>query len=546
MDFLDFRRLPSSSGGFSELFLDYLYDYPKVQEYFAGNFRDTASFDSACIRQAAVPRDRQTLASVAGEQQKRFGCGQPSIDNAARLANPETFAVVTGQQVGLYGGPLYTVYKALTAVQLAANLTRQFPQRTFVPVFWLEGEDHDFAEMNHAGLFDPEYKITTVSYLPGGVVPERNLGAVGAIAFDETFAATLEATEAALGKSEFTPAILGMLKEAYQPGATFLSAFAGWMARLFGERGLVIIDPSDPRLKKIVGPVFEKELESYPKSSQLVIAQSAELEERYHAQIKAKSLNLFMFHKGGRYLIEPRETDFSLKGTRAFFSKDDVMKLAKEQPEALSPNVILRPLCQDTLLPTIAYVAGPSEVAYFAQLRPVYEAFGIPLPVIYPRASVSIVQSSAVRTMEKYGLDIEAFYGDISRVSSAVADQISEIKLEPLFEDSLGKIRDSLGEVRFGLNEIDPTLLGPLENTVGKIESLLSVLKEKSLAAQRKRNETAVRQVERAAAVLLPEGSLQERQVNILYYMNKLGPDLVSWIDARIDIGAFSHQFLVP
>jgi bacillithiol biosynthesis cysteine-adding enzyme BshC len=546
MDFLDYRRLPAASGGYSELFLDYLYDYAKVREYYPQNFRSVDAVKSVCQELASHSRNRESVSSILRDQQAGFGCGAASLENASRLARPDTFAVVTGQQLGLFGGPLYTIYKALTAIHLAAKLNRTFPQQSFVPVFWLEGEDHDFQEINHAGFLDHENKLLTVRYLPGGVLPERNVGATGNLVYDETILSTLDETEGALGKTEFSPDLIAALRECYRPGATFLQAFASWIARLFGERGLVLVNPNDPRLKQHLAPVFVREIETFPRSSQLVISRSAGLEEKYHAQIKAKSLNLFMFHKGGRYLIEPRDTDFSLKGTRAFFSREEIARIAREEPELLSPNVILRPLCQDVLLPTAAYVAGPSEIAYFAQLQPVYEDLQVTEPVVYPRASISIVQSATARAMDRYNLEVGAFFGDLSRVTAAVVEQISEIQLEPLFGDTQQQIKDSLGELRFGLNEIDPTLLGALENTVGKIESQLNVLKEKALAAQKRRNETAVKQIERAASCLIPEGILQERQVNPLYYMNKLGPDFLSWLDARIDIEAYSHQFLIP
>ncbi len=172
------------------------------------------------------------------------------------------------------------------------------------------------------------------------------------------------------------------------------------------DEGLVFLSANHPRLKPLLSPIFQKEISEFPQSSQLVIGQSAELEQKYHAQIKTKSINLFMFHKGGRYLIEPREPDFSLKGTRHFMGKEELLRIARETPELLSPNVVLRPMAQDTLLPTVAYVGGPSEIAYHAQLGPVYDHFGVTQPVVYPRASASFLEERVQRAMEKYGIDV--------------------------------------------------------------------------------------------------------------------------------------------
>jgi bacillithiol biosynthesis cysteine-adding enzyme BshC len=287
-----------------------------------------------------------------------------------------------------------------------------------------------------------------------------------------------------------------------------------------------------------------KELEEYPALSQLVITRSAELEQKYHAQVKPKSINLFLFHKGGRYLIEPRETDFSLKGTRAFFQKEELLAIARETPAQISPNVILRPICQDLLLPTVTYVAGPSEIAYHAQIQPVYEAVGVRQPVIYPRASVSLLQGSLGRAIDKYGLDVVDFLGDIGRVTSRVVEQISEIKLDTLFDNVSGNVHEALNELKFGLNEVDPTLLGALENVASKIDVNIGVLKEKAIAAQKRRNQTAVRQIEKAAAGLIPGGMLQERELCAVSFMNKYGPELPKWLMEQVDITGFKHQIL--
>jgi len=251
-----------------------------------------------------------------------------------------------------------------------------------------------------------------------------------------------------------------------------------------------------------------------------------------------------MFHKGGRYLIEPRETDFSLKGTRHFVPKEEMLKIAADTPELLSANVVLRPVAQDMLLPTVAYVAGPSEIAYHAQIGPVYSHLGVTQPVVYPRASASFLEERLQRALDRYELDLKEFFGDIGRVTARVVEQISEVKLEAMFANALNRVHDALHELKFGLNEVDPTLLGALDTASGKIDTTIEVLKEKGIAAQKRRNETAVRQIEKAANGFLPNATLQEREITMLYYMNKYGPDLIQWTKERLDIAGFKHQIL--
>ena len=544
MDWIDYRSLPASSGGFSELFLDFIDDFPRVARFYPQDYRDFPSY--AKVMKAIDQRslDRRTLAGVLREQNASYGAPPRAMEQIQLLEKQNAYAVVTGQQVGLFGGPLYTVFKTITAVKLAARLKEAYPRADFVPVFWLEGEDHDFAEMNHAGVLDRENSAVRVQYLPAGEMPERNMGAVGEHPFDGSLDAAFTQLSTALQKTEFTEALLQRLHASYAPGTTFNRAFASWMSSLFAESGLIFISSNDPRLKKCLSPLFEHELSEYPATSQLVITQSAELEKEYHAQVKPRSINLFMFHKGGRYLIEPRENDFSLKGTRHFISKDEMMRIARETPELLSPNVVLRPIAQDTLLPTVAYVAGPSEIAYQAQLKPVYERAGIPQPVIYPRASASFIEERLRRALERYELDVIDFFGDIGKVTERVVQHISEVKLDLIFGTSLEHIHDSLNELKFGLKEVDPTLIGALDNAKGKIDTTIDVLREKAVAAQKRRNETAVRQIEKAANGLLPSAGLQERELSILYLLNKYGPDVMNWTLERLDIAGYKHQVL--
>jgi bacillithiol biosynthesis cysteine-adding enzyme BshC len=544
VEWLDYRQLPLESSGFSELFFDYMYEFNEVERFFTHNFRDPQALHNMMAALEERGHDRSVLVRVLEEQNRAFGSTATALDNVALLRKPSTYAIVTGQQVGLFGGPLYTVFKTITTIKLSERLKQKFPQFDFVPVFWIEGEDHDFAEMNNISILDGESKTARLEYLPGGVMPERNLGPIGELVFDASLDQTLASLEAALQKTDFTEDVMKKLRECYTPGRTFNQSFTAWMNHLFEDYGLVFISSNNAELKRLISPFFVKEISEFPKTSQTVIRQSAELEEKYHAQIKAKSINLFLFHKGGRYLIEPREHDFSLKGTRHFLQKEELLKIANETPELLSPNVVLRPIVQDTLLPTLAYVAGPSEIAYHAQLKPVYEDFNVLQPIIYPRASGTFLEERVERAMEKYSLALSELFEDPGKVTAKVAERISDVKAEVLFGSVSSSIHDALSELKFGLKEIDPTLLGALEGVKSKIDGNLSVLKEKTVAAQMRRHETAMRQIERAIASLLPNGSLQEREISVIYFMNKYGPDLVKWLVGEVDIAGFKHQIL--
>jgi bacillithiol biosynthesis cysteine-adding enzyme BshC len=538
------EQFPPSANGFPKLFADYLTDFPKVSAHYGLDYRNPEkALDRAKERASSFPF-RVELTEVLRDQNKRFGSGDKAIANIESLSQTNTLAVVTGQQVGILGGPLYTIYKTLTAVRLCERLRTSMPDLNFVPVFWLEGEDHDFEEMNHINILNAESTVQKVEYLIDGKPLERNIGAVGELLLGADAPPFFEKIKNILPGTEFKNDLLTGLQEAYASGNNFAKAFALLLNRFFPDLGIVFLYPNDARLKRLLRPVFKKELSGFPAVSQLIIDRSAKLETNYHAQIKPKSINLFCFHKGGRYLIEPREHDFSLKGTRQYFTTEQLMAMIEETPELLSPNVALRPICQDTVLPTFIYVGGPSEVSYFAQLLDVYKHFGLQMPIIYPRATATIVEGRLEKTLENYSLSILSVFGDIEKVYDKVIDQISEVNIEEIFKNASGRMVDVTKELQFGIEQIDPTLSGPLDGIRTKIEGQLQVLKEKTVEAQKRRHETALRQISRVGNSIYPNGNFQERELNIISFLNKYGPSFLKKIEEELKIDLFAHQLI--
>lgn len=540
---IDFRDLPSTTG-FSNLFLDYLHDYETVGNYFPANFRSDDAIRSLLESVRERKFDRTILSGVLERQNLAFGGEAKALSNARLLAQDTTYAVVTGQQVGLFGGPMYTLYKAISCINAAATLKSRFPTYDFVPVFWLEGEDHDFEEVSRLNVLDRGGSPLRLEYAGNARTQSKNSGPVGEVVLTAALEDLFRSLEQSLLPTEFTSEALAALRRCYSEGTTLLQAFARWLNHLLDDSGLLLLNPSEPELKKHLTPLFEREIREYPATSQMVIQQSAELEERYHAQVKPKSINLFLLHRGGRYLIEPRETDFSLKGTRQYFSKEELDALLHHHPERFSPNVVLRPIAQDWLLPTVAYVGGPSEIAYQAQLSLVYKHFGVVQPVIIPRASATFIEERVDRVAGKYQLPATRLFEDADVVTAEILQQLGGVNIDTLFRTAGESVNDMIAELTFGLTEIDATLKGPLEGGKGKIEGALRGLKEKSLAAQKRRNETAVRQIERALQTIMPAGNLQERELNIIYYLNKYGPDVVRWLSSELRTDLFRHQLL--
>ena len=544
MDWIDYTQVQNTDAGVTAFFVDYLNAFDKVKDFFAADFRDKKRWKKVIDRVLELHPDRSTLVRVLTEQNKQIHCGIKTLANIDLLGNENTVAVVTGQQIGICTGPLYTIYKAITAIKLAEQCSEEMPDYNFVPVFWVEGEDHDFDEINRINLVNAEGQIEKIEYLYGGKPLEKNPGAVGNMVVDGFAEKFLDHFQSKLQETEFKAQLFASLRGHYRAGATLGNAFVGLMNQLFEDSGLVFLNPNDAEFKQLLKPVFAKEISELTKTSQLVIERSAELEEQYHAQIKAKSLNLFIFHKGGRYLIEPRENDFSLKGTRQFFSKEELNSIVENSPEMISPNVVLRPICQDVLLPTAVYVGGPSEIAYFAQLEPVYRFFGMQMPVVYPRASATILEEKIKNILQKYQIGFTELWSDIDPLLIRIAEQVSEVKVDGLFEQLQSRIKEAVAESRFGIQQIDPTLSGTIDSTLARFESQLAVLKEKTQAAQQRRQDITLKQIQRAAIHVFPASNFQEREFNVVYYLNKYGPDFVKWLRGEIVIDRFQHQII--
>ncbi len=541
---VDYRDLRSVGNAFSSLFVDYVNDFGNVQQFYGGDFRDEAHWKSLLKKVSERSIDRSSLVQILGDQNRNFHCGVRTLANIDALLNDNTVAIVTGQQVGLFTGPLYTIFKTLTTLKLVESLAERHPDYNFVPVFWLEGEDHDYEEVNSIKILSAANDVQEFRHELKRPADDQNLGAVGKIEFDETIESIFVNLDQSLIQTEFKPKVLELFRMAYQKGMTFNRAFAHLMNVLLENSGLIFLDPNDKDVKKLLAPIFQRELAETPKFCKLVIDQSAELEKQYHAQVKPKSLNLFFFHHGGRYLLESRPDGYSLKGTRQHLTREFVTDAARNTPELFSSNVVLRPICQDWLLPTIAYVAGPSEVAYFGQLKTLYAAAEIPMPIIYPRASATIIEEKADRVLERFSVSVLDLFRDVEMVREKVAADVSEVNLEEVFGGTSLSMHEALEGISSVLQRIDPTLLGALENVSKKTAANLDGLKERAVAAQMRQHEVSLRQIDKVTNLVFPQSNFQERELNVLYFLNKYGLEFLRWLYGELKIDYFKHQMI--
>jgi bacillithiol biosynthesis cysteine-adding enzyme BshC len=533
---VDVRRFP----WIRRLAADYVYNFSSVSPFFTGDPADQAAWAQAIARTQRHGRKHAEIAAAIAEQQRRRGAPPAAVAAGQKLADPQAVAIVTGQQAGLFGGPVFTLLKALTALKLAARVTREH-RVSCVAVFWIDAEDHDWDEVRSCPVFDESLNLHPVA-LPARKPVDHS--PVGSIKLDDSVAQALQLLEETLPATEFKPALVEELRSLYRPGAGMADAFGGWLERLLGDRGLVVYDASDPAAKPLACDVFTRELSMPGETGRRAAAAGADLVARgYHSQVSAGD-TLALFHiDGGRRPIRQQNGGFAA-GDQTFDASALVAK-ATAEPSAFSPNVLLRPVVQDALFPTVCYVAGPNELAYLGQLRGVYEHFGVPMPLMYPRASATLLDSAALRFLSKYDVPFETLQAqDDSALNALLASQIPA-SVNASLDGATADIDRALTRVIEAMPALDPTLEGAARSTLVRMQHDLQTLRSKTIQAAKKRDETLRRQFTRTRALVFPGGEPQERAVGFVSFLNQYGPALVQRLDEQIPIDLGKHWLVV-
>ena len=520
----------------------YSSDFPSVASLFAGNPADPMAWTETIERVHRSPRDRAGVSRVVAAQLERRGAPEPARAAASQLSDSSTVAVVTGQQAGLFGGPLYTLLKAVTAIRLARKVSITNGV-TVIPVFWVEAEDHDWDEVRTARVLDDQLALreVTLDRLDGaGTRP------VAALVLDEGVGDALGALEAALPETEFTQELLARLRAHYRPGQRMGTAFACWLDDLLGRYGLVVFEAADPAAKPLVASLFSRELDAPCRTAHFAKETGQAMRALGHepqVQPADDSVALFYLGDGARQPIKRRDDGYALG--EAVRPQKDIQREAAEHPEHFSPNVLLRPVVQDRLFPTICYVAGPSELAYQAQLGAIYQDFGVEVPLLYPRANATLLDAASVRFLEKYDLPFEALQ---PRDESGL-NKLLQTQLPPGIEDALQsaaeEIRARLELLKASLPAIDPTLVGAADTTLDRMQETLKHLHNKIIQASKKKDETLRRQFTRTQALAFPEGVPQERIVDLAFFLNRYGQALCDRLLEGLPLEMGQHYVVV-
>jgi bacillithiol biosynthesis cysteine-adding enzyme BshC len=535
---LPFSEIPHTT----RLFTDFLAYSPKIHPFYPTppHFNEWLKEEAPKISYDSSRRERVT--AILERQNKSWDASPQTLANLDRLRKGAT-AVVTGQQVALFGGPMFAIYKALTAVKLAEEATAAGVNA--VPVFWLATYDHDLAEVNHLSIPGPDgapQVLTTPSHdVPGAPVSAVRLG-------DEILPLVEQAAKL-LGDSE----VLQFLRESYRPGESLGTAFARLYARVFAERGVILLDASDPELDRVAEPVYRAAIERGDELDAALLARGDALEAvGYHQQVKVtpSSVLLFTLRQGARTPIHRRGNG----GTAEFvigtdsaaekLSQAELIARIRSSPDQFSPNVLLRPIVQDYLLPTLAYTGGAAETAYFAQAGAVYEALLGRVTPIVPRFSATLVEPKVQRLLERHGVTVLDVFSGPEALRQQLADHGLPKDLQAAFEDARKSLDSHLSNVKEKLLKLDRTLVDAAETARSKIEYQLERLHSQAARAEALKSELVARHADTLSHALYPDKGLQERGISGIYFLARYGREFLHQLHDAIHPDCHDHQLL--
>lgn len=507
---------------------DYLEGSDTVSAFYRGTPEDARSYRTKA-RELAREAGPARLSSAAELVRPAGPRGKAALRD---VVDRQGFFVTTGQQPGLFGGPLYGVYKALTAVRLAEEL-QPVVGEPVMPLFWIASDDHDWAEANHAHVIDPGNRLRRITVGPSGDPMPR---ALGGIPLGERGARALAELSACFPGNDYRDGYLDLLREAYHPGSTLASAYADLMAALLRDTPIGLVDGADARLKELARPVLRAEVED-PLASESALTETAGhlTAAGYKLQVPLArgATNLFFDTRQGRDRLLGTDSGFRLRRSGREFSRGRILRVIDESADLVSPNVLLRPVVEGFVFPTLAYVAGPGEVAYFGQLGALFRRHGVGMPVVAPRASLLVVEKKVSRVMEKLGVTVDDLRdGDLLRARFARDGMPDELK------DGLKRWRKGLEsrarDVSGASAAIDPVLQGAVTKARNAGLAALGALEKKVIRAIKRRSDTVASQIAKAGVNLWPGGKPQDRVLSPLQYTMRYGPDFVTVLRERI------------
>ncbi len=525
--FFNSRRFPHVETGFlSGLILDYISEEEQLKAYY-NRFPRLENFSDQIHEKQDNYKHREALVAALKGQYAAQKLSQPSLD---LLLSDRAFTLCTGHQLCLLTGPLYFIYKICTCIKACRMLEKNYPANRFLPVFWMASEDHDFEEANHFFLLGKT--LEWESGQGGAVGRMRNEG------IEEVLSALKELTGIAYGAAQ----VQQLFEGAYLRHRTVSAASRYLVHTLFGHAGLICIDGDDPALKAMARPMFEEELLKQP--SRAAVAQSNEgLSAMYHVQAHAREINLFMLQDEHRGRIIRRESgDYSVDKHGDTYSEEAIIQMLRDKPEAFSPNVILRPLYQEIVLPNLAYIGGGGEIAYWLQLKDLFAHFGVTMPMLMLRNSAWVVDEGLRELIMELGLDYRDLFAPREQVIQALLSREKGAELH--LAKSREEAQELFEKVKEKMASLDPMLIRSASAAAQRVDNLLHKLEKKMMRAEKRKQSTCLQRTEAVYEALYPGGSLQERKLNFAQFYMPYGSDFIDALIRQFDPFDFSFEVL--
>jgi bacillithiol biosynthesis cysteine-adding enzyme BshC len=529
---LTFRQLPHQP----KLFLEYFDHFEKVKSFYV--YPPAMPAVARAARKLDYPEDRRAeVSSILRNQNIALGAGAETLSNLDRLEKGSV-AVVSGQQVGLFSGPAYAIYKALTAVQIAEELTRGgIPA---VPVFWMATEDHDLDEVRHTTWF-AQGKLVRFE-LPA---PSDTGQPVGRISLGEEIEPLVQEA-AELLANQGSDLLAQYLTESYRPEETYGSAFGKLFARLFAQHGLILMDPLDAGLHKVAAPLYQHALAERDALNEKLLQRGKDLDHAgFDAQVKvtSRSTLLFRMDEGGRQVITASAEKFQ-SGEKTW-SREELVHLTHTEPEKFSPNAIFRPVVQDYLLPTAAYIGGPAEISYFAQSEVVYRQLLGRMPVMLPRSGFTLIDAKATKLLRRYGLKVEDVWSGSQGLRHKMERQSVSGSLSKNFDSDQKQIAKMLARLGKQMENLDPTLKGTVERARKRIEYHIEKLRRKAGRAQDQKSGLIAAHEQHLESLLNPHKVLQERELCLLPFLARWGASGLGELQKLSSGKKIGHHFIL-
>jgi bacillithiol biosynthesis cysteine-adding enzyme BshC len=505
------------TGAFSKLYLDYISQKETLLPFY-NLFPSIENIEQQIARKKFSSSQRVLLRDAMKKQYEGIVLKEAAEKGLESLLNETTFTVTTGHQLNLFTGPLYVIYKTVAIIKACEVLKRKYTNYSFVPVFWIASEDHDFAEVNHFHLFGKTYTWET-----------SQKGAVGRM--------HCEGIDKILQE---LPEKIEVFEKAYlEHGTSLAKATRYILNELFGAYGLLVLDGDDVSLKQVLKPVIKAEIEESPVGKIVEHTTKALEDLGYGGQIFPREINLFYLNEGVRERIIKEGDLYKVNNSDIVYSQSEILQLAEDHPEVFSPNVVLRPLYQEMLLPNVAYVGGPSELTYWLQLKEVFSHFGVTFPMLMPRLFFLVINSANNKKILKLNIAVEDLFKPAYQLKELYIDMHSSEHIETDEEHALLSYIFKMLQTKAA--EIDPTLVAFTEAEAKRADDIINNVEKRLKKALEKKHEQGIQQILGLKERLFPANTLQERYDNFLnFYIND--PD---FIDKLMTADPFDFRFKV-